>query len=124
MIKSRLADLKNDIKSMNENEGKNKKLDLLAGLVEKILDTNEQLNMSELETEESAEQRRNQQGKGVKILTLQQILSRLPISLTQLKSGNNSQKPKNEIRQLLYSLYRSNKLSKKIYHSLINTIYK
>ena len=80
--------------------------------------------MSELETEESAEQRRNQQGKGVKILTLQQILSRLPISLTQLKSGNNSQKPKNEIRQLLYSLYRSNKLSKKIYHSLINTIYK
>ena len=68
-MKSRLRDLKNDIKNMSENEVKNKKLDLLAGLVEKILDTNEQLNMPELETEESAEQRRNHQGQGSKILT-------------------------------------------------------
>ena len=62
--------------------------------------------MSELESEESAKQRRNQQGKGLKILTLNQMLSRLPISLAQLKAGNNSEKLKNEIRQLLYSLYR------------------
>ena len=59
--------------------------------------------MPELETEESAEQRTNQQGQRLKILTLQQMLSRLP---AQLKAVNNSQKPKNEIRQLLYSLYR------------------
>ena len=63
-------------------------------------------NMSELESEESAKQRRNQQGKGFKILTPNQMLSRLPISLAQLKAGNNSEKLKNEIRQLLYSLYR------------------
>ena len=77
--------------------------------------------MPELETEESAEQK-NQQGKGLKILTPEQMLSRLPISLAQLKAGNNSQKLKNEIRQLLYSWYISKKLSKTIYNSLMNTI--
>ena len=50
------------------------------------------------------------------------MLSRLPISLAQLKAGNNSEKLKNEIRQLLYSLYRSKKLSKTIYKCLVNTI--
>ena len=50
------------------------------------------------------------------------MLSRLPISLSQLKAGNNSQKLKNEMRQLLYSLYRSKKLSKIIYKHLMNAI--
>ena len=62
--------------------------------------------MSELESEESAEQRRNQRGQRLKILTLNQMLCRLPISLPQLKAGNNSEKLENEIRQILYSLYR------------------
>ena len=62
--------------------------------------------MPELKTEKYAEQRRNQQGEGLKILTPQQMFSRLPISLAQLKEGNNSQKLKNYIRQLLYLLYR------------------
>ena len=52
------------------------------------------------------------------------MLSRLPISLAQLKVGNNSEKLKNEIRQLLYSLYWSKKLTKTIYNNLINSIYK
>ena len=47
---------------------------------------------------------RQQQVKGIKILTPNQMLSRLPISLAQLKAGNSSEKLKNEIRQLLYSL--------------------
>ena len=59
-------------------------------------------NISELESEESAAERRNQQRKGVKILTPNQLLSRLPISLSQLKAENNSEKLKNEIRQILY----------------------
>ena len=50
-----------------------------------------------------------------------QILSRLLISLAQLKSENNSGKLKNEIRQFLYSLYRSKKLTKTIYKNLIST---
>ena len=48
------------------------------------------------------------------------MLSRLLISLAQLKAGNNSEKRKNEIRQLLYSLYRSKELTKQIYKSLID----
>ena len=50
------------------------------------------------------------------------MISRLTISLAQLKAENNSEKLKNEIRQLLYFLYRSEKLTKEIYNNLINTI--
>ena len=64
----------------------------------------------------------DQDGSGLKILTPSKMLSRLPISLAQLKAGNNSGKIKNEIRQLLYSLYRSKKLIKTIYNNLINII--
>ena len=59
---------------------------------------------------------------GLKILTPNEMLSRLPISLAQLKAGNNSEKLKNEIRQLLYSLYRFKKLTKQLYKSLIDII--
>ena len=52
----------------------------------------------------------NQSGQGLNILKPNQMLSRLPISLAQLKAGNNSVKLKNEIRQLLYSLYQSKNL--------------
>ena len=61
-------------------------------------------------------------GEGLKILTPNQMLNKLPITLAQLKAGNNSGKLKNEIRQLLYSLYRSKKLTKQIYKSLIDII--
>ena len=78
--------------------------------------------MPYLESEESAEQRRNQKGGGLKILTPDQMLSRLPIPLAQLKAENKSEKLKNEIRELLYSVYRSNELTKTIYNNLIITI--
>ena len=64
----------------------------------------------------------NQAGQELKILTPKQMFSRLPISLGQLKAGNNSEKLKIEIRQLLYSLYRSKKLTKKLYKSLVDII--
>ena len=57
-----------------------------------------------------------------KILTPNQMLNRLPIVLAQLQAGNNSNKLKNEIRQLLYSLYRSKKMTKQIYKGLISII--
>ena len=63
-----------------------------------------------------------QPGGGLKILSPNQMLSRSPITLAQLKAGNNSEKLKNEIRQLLYSLYRSKKLTNQIYKSLIDII--
>ena len=62
------------------------------------------------------------QGLGLKVLTPDQILRRLPISLAQLNAGNNSEKLKNEIRQLLNSLYRSKKLTKNIYKRLFDIV--
>ena len=62
------------------------------------------------------------EGKRLKILTPDQILSRLPITLAQLKAGNNSKKLQNEIRQLLHSLYRSKKHTKQLHKSLISII--
>ena len=66
-------------------------------------------------------QESNQKGQGIKIKTLDQMV-RLPNTLAQLKAGNNPQKIKNDMRQLLHSLYRSKKLTKTIYNNLINTI--
>ena len=85
---------------------KNEKPDKILKNVEEILRFNKQ----------------DQSGKGLKILTPNQMLSRLPITLAQLKAGNNSEKLKNEIRQLLYSLYRSKKLTKQLYKSLTHII--
>ena len=59
-------------------------------MVERILDFNNKIQLRQ----------------GLKILTPNQMLTRLPISLAQLNAGNNSENLKNEIRQLLYSLYR------------------
>ena len=61
-------------------------------------------DMPDLESEESAEQ-------GLKLLTPDQMVSRLPISIAQLKAVINSEKLKNRIRQLLYSFYRSKKIN-------------
>ena len=61
-------------------------------------------------------------GSGLKILTNKQMLNRLPILLAQIQAGNNSKKLKNEIRQILYSLYRSKVLTKTVYNNLIKSI--
>ena len=66
--------------------------------------------------------RLNQSGQGLKILTSNQMLSRLPISLAQLKARNIFEKLKKEIRQLLYSLYKSKELTKNIYKSFVDII--
>ena len=66
--------------------------------------------MSDLESEESVKQTTNQKREGLKILTPNQSLSSLPITLAQLKTGNKSEKLKNEL--LLYLLHRSKKLPK------------
>ena len=104
MVKNGLSDLKNEIENMGEEENEIEKPGGIIDIVEKLLIFNKQ----------------NQQEQGPKILTPDQMLSRLPISLAQLKAGNNSQKLKNEIRQLLYSLYHSKKLTKQLYKSLID----
>ena len=106
IFNSGLEDLKEEIKKTSKEEIEIEKPDEIVGVVEMILDFNKQ----------------DQQGKGLKILTPNQMLSRLPITLAQLKAGNNSEKLINEIREILYFLYRSKNMTKQVYNSLINYI--
>ena len=61
-------------------------------------------------------------GKGLKILTPKQMLQRLPIALAQVKAGNNSENLLNEIRQIIYSLYQSKEVTKKVYNNLMKLL--
>ena len=80
-------------------------------------------NYDELDEEDREMLRNmNKEGKGLKILTNKQILNHLSILLAQIQAGNNSNKLKNEIRQILYSLYRSKVLTKTVYNNLIKSI--
>ena len=64
----------------------------------------------------------SKKAEGLKILTNKQMLNCLPILLAQIQAGNNSKSLKNELRQILYSLYRSKVLTKTMYNSLITSI--
>ena len=101
-----LKDLKEEINKMSEQEIKIEKPDKIVEIVKDILKFNKQ----------------KQEGQGIKILTPNQTLSRLPISLAQLEARNNSKKLKNEIRQLLYSFYYSKNITKQVYNNLIKPL--
>ena len=103
-IKNRWRNLKGETEKMSKEEIKNEKPDNILEIVNKIFDFNKDIQ---------------KQGSGLKILTPNQMLSRLPISLAHLKAGNNSEKLQNKIRQILYSLYRSKNLTKQLYKSLV-----
>ena len=60
--------------------------------------------------------------KGLKILTTKQMLQRSTIALAQVKAGNNSKRLLNEIRQIVYSLYQSKQITKKVYNNIIKSI--
>ena len=106
-IENIIVTFENKVKKMPEGVNKNKRKEIL-----KVVSKNLDFNLNEW----------NQRGVRLKILTPNQMLNILPNSLAQLKAGNNSEKLKNKIRQLLYSLYRSKKLTKNIYKSLIDII--
>ena len=106
IIKSGLKDFKKENKKISEEERITETSDKTIKIAKKILKFNKP----------------KQEGQGIKILTPNQMLSRLPISLAQLQAGNNSEKLKNEIRQLLYSLYRSKNMTKQVCNSLIKPI--
>ena len=98
---NRWSNLKHEIEKMSDDDEKKNKSNKILEIVEEILNFNKQ----------------NQEGKGLKLLTPNQMLSRLPITLAQLKAGNNSEKLKNKIRQSLYSLYRSKNMTKQVYNN-------
>ena len=107
MFNSALKDLEEDTKNMSKKEKEIEKPDEIVRVVKMILDFNKL---------------KQQKGQGIKILTPNQMLNRLPIALAQLQAGNNSNKLKNEIGQLLYSLYRSKNMTEQVYKSLIGII--
>ena len=107
LINSGLKDLKEETKKMSEAEIENEDPESIVEIVKKSLKFNKQ---------------NQQKGQGIKILTPNQMLNRLPIALAQLQAGNNSNKLKNKIRQLLYSLYRSKNMTEQIYKSLVGII--
>ena len=61
-------------------------------------------------------------GTGLKVLTAKQMLQRLPVVHAQVKAGNNSENLLNEIRQIIYSLYQSKEITKKVYNNLIKSL--
>ena len=65
---------------------------------------------------------KQQKGTGLKILTPKQMLKRLPIALAQISAANNSESLLNEIMQIVYSLYRSKEITKKVYSNIIKSI--
>ena len=92
LIKKALTKIKNIVKNVpKDRRFKIEENEKIIDIVQRILKLNN----------------KNQLGAGLKILTPDQMLSRLPVTLAQLKAGNNSQKLTNEIRWLLYFLYYS-----------------
>ena len=64
----------------------------------------------------------NTDNSKLRILTPKQMLQRLTIALAQAKAGNNSENLLNEIRQIIYSLYQSKEITKKVYHNLMKSL--
>ena len=96
--KKRWSNLKDEVEKMSKDEKVIEQPNKILKILKEILNFNKETQ---------------KQGLSLKILTADQMLSRLTISLAQLNAGNNSVKLKNEIRQLLYSSYRPKKTYKK-----------
>ena len=62
------------------------------------------------------------EGERLKILIPKRMLQRLPVALAKVKAGNNSESLLNEIRQIVYSLYQSKQITKKVYNNLIKSL--
>ena len=103
-LKDDMTNFKKDIENAsNDDVDKIEKMNKIANIVELIFHFNNE----------------DQEGSGLKILTSRQMLSRLPISLAQLEAGNNLEKLKNEVRKILYFLYRWKILTKTIISSTL-----
>ena len=70
----------------------------------------------------ATEELKEQEGTGLKILTCKQMIQRLPIALAQVKAGNDSENLLNKIRQIVYCLYQSKEITKKVYNNIIKSI--
>ena len=106
-INKKITKMKNIVKNVPKDKvSRVEENEKIINIVERILELNSKKQLE----------------PALKILAPNQMLSRLPITLAQLKAGNNSEKFKSEIRQILYSLYRPKKRTKQLHKSLIDII--
>ena len=90
---------------------------ILTMILKKLTDLEVSVDLSDMPLLDDDEEE-VKEGKGLKILTPTKLLTRFPALLAQIKAANNSNKFKNEIRQILYLLYQHNKITKKVYNKL------
>ena len=115
------------IKSGNPDHKNDKQLYIIKN-VKNLYDTRQKIidlfnSYSKLRSEALYKSKQNKtERRGLKILTPKQMLQRLPIALAQVKAGNNSENLLNEIRQIIYSLYQSKEITKKVYNNLMKSL--
>ena len=112
----------NTIRRGNKNASQKRTLaniDILLNARDNVIKYVEDYSSMILEAKKLA---REQKGEGLKILTPNHMFKRLPIALAQVKAGNNSESLLSEIRQIVYSMYRSKEITKKVYNNIINSI--
>ena len=115
------------IKSGNPNHKSNTQLYTIES-VKNLYDSWQKIidlfnNYSKIRSESIYRSKKNEtKGKGLKVLTPKQMIQRLSIALAQVKAGNNSENLLNEIRQIVYSLYQSKEITKKVYNNLMKPL--
>ena len=113
----RSSDIITLLDKTNDTEKNSKLVNLINSGLKDLKEEVKKMSAAEIENEDP-----ELIGQGIKILTPNQMLNRLPIALAQLQAGNNSNKFENEIRQLLYSLHHSKNMTEQIYKSLVGII--
>ena len=109
------------VKKPAEQKEKNNKLEKFYNSTEEV--TNFFKDYIEMLSDAKYDAKQDEtRGKKLKILTPKQMLQRLPIALAQVKAGNNSESLLNEIKQIVYSLYQSKQITKKVYTKNYYTI--
>ena len=101
-----------DSKKNNNNESKSQPEETIMERVKLRRQKEESEDLTEmlpLEGDEEVKER-----KGLKTLSPEKLLTRIPILLAHIKTGNNSYKLKNEIRQILYLLHQHSKITAKV----------
>ena len=109
------------VKKTTEQKEKNNKLEKFYNSTEEV--TNFFKDYIEMLSDAKYDAKQDEtRGKKLKILTPKQMFQRLPIALAQVKAGNNSESLLNEIKQIVYSLYQSKQITKKVYTKNYYTI--
>ena len=119
-----LAHIQNFVKNTKPQDPEQKKLkfDVLDSVRALVKGTELMYNAFRSGIFHRLEESQEGEGERLKILTPNQMLKRLPTALAQVKAGNNSESLLNEIRQIVYSLYRSKEITKKVYNNIIHSI--